>query len=538
MQATSNGETADARRIMVWKDFVPEFLRFPLMLLIIVIFMLSGGVYMSAAAEISGSHAWIKEDVLMAGYASMTGLTVAFPLLFRILYRFRTRSILLVSAAAFVICDYVCMTSRYLPLVVLMSFISGFFRILSTFTCWNTLQLRITPKRDFAVFFPFLFTFILGSVQLTDIVTGYCISAFEWRAMHRLTIGAFTLVFALVFFCMRRSYRQAPYVPFWGIDYIGGILWSAWLICIVFIFVYGEHYDWLDSGEIRTAAVFAIVLLALCLERASSIRHPYISMKTFSQRNMIPIFILFGCMSMMSTMVSSVQNIYTNAVLGFDARHNADLCWGVVAGIAAGALFFHTAFRRLGWRIKNIVLSGFIAFFLYQVMLYFLVDASTEKYMLYLPMAFKGAGVSIVYTALTYALAGSVSFACYFEAMCVIGFIRTSFGGPLNSAIITNLFHHISQETRNDLGSSLDMMSPVAGTFSETYAEFQRQMTMASIKEIYGYAAIAAILVITAILASDYRQPARTGIIRMLRPSQLWRNVRQAAYRALKARGE
>ena len=31
--------------------------------------------------------------------------------------------------------------------------------------------------------------------------------------------------------------------------------------------------------------------------------------------------------------------------------------------------------------------------------------------MLYLPMVFKGAGVSIVYTSLTYALAGCVTFA-------------------------------------------------------------------------------------------------------------------------------
>ena len=193
MQTTSPEEVATARRIMVWKDFVPDFLRFPLMLLIIIIFMLSGGIYMSAVSEISGSFSWIKEDILMAGYASMTGLTMAFPLLSRILFRFPTRNILLVSAVAFIVCDYVCMVCQYLPLVVLMSFISGFFRILSTFVCWSNLQLRITPNRDFAVFFPFLFTFILGSVQLTDIVTGYSISAFEWRAMHRLTIGAFIL---------------------------------------------------------------------------------------------------------------------------------------------------------------------------------------------------------------------------------------------------------------------------------------------------------------------------------------------------------
>lgn len=525
MQTTSSEEVSKARQIPVWKDFIPVFLRFPLMLLIIVIYMLSGGIYMSAVTEISGSFSWIKEDILMAGYASMTGLTIAFPLLFRILFRFPTRSILLVSAVTFIICDYVCMVCQYLPLVVTMSFISGFFRILSTFVCWSNLQLRITPSRDFAVFFPFLFTIILGSVQLTDIITGYCISTFDWRAMHRLTIGAFILVFALVYFGMRREYRQAPHIPFKGIDYLGGILWSLWLLCIIFICVYGEHYDWLDGEEIRTAIVFAIVLLILCIERAASIRHPYISLKSFSQRNMLPIFILFECMSMMSTMVSSVQNIYTSAILGFDSQHNADLCWGVVLGIAIGAGFFFIALKKWLWRIKSIVIVGFVAFLLYQMLLYFLIDASTEKHMLYLPMVFKGAGVSIVYTSLTYALAGSVTFTYYFEAMCIIGFIRTSFGGALNSAIITHLLNYIKQATTANLGSYIDSMHSMTNPFTIIYNEFQRQMLMVSLKEIYGYAALAAILILLAILASDYRHNIGPRINRMLRLTQVWRHV-------------
>ena len=339
--------------------------------------------------------------------------------------------------------------------------------------------------------------------------------------MHRLTIGAFILVFALVYFGMRRGYRQAPYIPFKGIDYLGGILWSLWLICIIFIFVYGEHYDWLDSEEIRTAIVFSIILLAMCLERAASIRHPYISLKTFSQHNMLPIFILFGCMSLMSTMVSSVQNIYTSAILGFDARHNADLCWGVVVGIAIGAGLFFIALKRWKWRIKSIVFAGFVSFLLYQIQLYFLIDASTEKYMLYLPMVFKGAGVSIVYTSLTYALAGNVTFAYYFEAMCVIGFIRTSFGGPLNSAIITHTLNHIKQTTTANLGSYIDSMHPMADSFSVIYGEFQRQMLMVSLKEIYGYAAIAAVLILLVILVSDYRYYIGSRFNRMLKLTQI-----------------
>lgn len=217
----SSEELAAARRINAWNDFVPHWMRFPLFLLIIVVFMFSGGVYMSGVNQMSSTTELRSEDVLMAGYASMVGLTVAFPVLFRIVFRFRTRDILMCSALVFIACDYISMTSGFAPLVVAVSFISGLFKIISTFACWNNIQLTITPRRDFAMFFPFLFAFVLGSVQLVNIATGYSIYAFDWRAMHRLTIGAFIAIFAIVYFGMRKNFHQGPYIPFYGIDYLG-----------------------------------------------------------------------------------------------------------------------------------------------------------------------------------------------------------------------------------------------------------------------------------------------------------------------------
>ncbi len=526
MQSSSPQEIEAARRIPVWKDFVPLSLRFPLMLLIIVVYMFSGGVYMSAVSQMSGTWSWIDEDVMMAGYASMTGLTMAFPLLFRILFRFPPRGLLLFSAGVFIVSDYLCMVSDFLPLVVFLSFFSGFFKIVATFVCWSNIQLRITPKRDFAVFFPFLFTFVLGSVQLVNVATGYSLYAFDWKAMHRLTIGAFLLVFALVYFGMRKGYRQGPYMPFKGIDYLGGVLWSLWLLCVVFVCVYGEYYDWLDGEPIRTGIVFAVVLLFLCLYRAATIRHPYINLRTFSQQNMLYIFILFGCMTLMSATATTIQNIFTTAVLGFDTRHNADLNWGIAAGIAVGTGIFYLAVVKWKWRAKDVVLTGFFSFFLYQFMLYFLIDPSTEKYMLYLPMVFKGAGVSLVYTSLTYALAGCVTFAYYFEAMCVIGFIRTSFGGALNAAVVTRLFRRVSQENTAGLGGYLDSMYVPPDALQWIYGEFGRQLTMVSLKQVYGYAVLAALFILFAILCSDYRHLIGSTTQRMLRLSQVWRIVR------------
>lgn len=524
-------ELAAARRINVWNDFVPHWLRFPLILIIIVVFMFSGGVYMSAVNHMTGTTSWIAEDVLMAGYASMVGLTIAFPVLFRIVFRFTTRSILLCSAVVFVICDYVSMACTFVPIVVAVSFISGFFKIASTFACWNNIQLTITPRRDFAVFFPFLFAFVLGSVQLVNIVTAYSIDAFDWQAMHRFTIGAFIAIFAIAYFGMRRNFRQGPYMPFYGIDYLGGILWTLFLIAIVFVCVYGDYYDWLDGEPIRDGIFIALLLLAVNVRRAATIRHPYISLETFGQKNMLWIFLLFGFMTIMSATAGSVLNIFTEGILGFDARHAIDNSWGTLAGVASGAGFFYLAYVKWGWRVKSIVLAGFASFFLFQMVLYFLIDPSTEKSMLYLPLYFKGMGVGIVYTTLTYALAGCVTFVYYFQAMCVIGFIRTAFGGPLCSAIATRLFKHARLENLANLSTEIDAMNPLSQSFSEIYGELQRQVLMVSLKEVFGYAIIAALLIIISILLSDFRgyfthAPSK---IFNLSKAQVWKILRRSA---------
>ncbi len=232
-----------------------------------------------------------------------------------------------------------------------------------------------------------------------------------------------------------------------------------------------------------------------------------------------PLFILIIMVYMfsggvyMSATSTSIQNIFTGSILGFDARHNADLNWGIVAGICAGTGFFYLATVKCGWRMKDIVFAGFVSFFLYQCMLY-------------LPLFFKGAGVSIIYTSLTYALAGCVTFSYYFEAMCVIGFIRTSFGGPMSSAIVTHFFKHATIENTSGLGSYVDSMYLDLQPLASVSGEFQRQMMMVSIKEVYGYAVIAAITILIAIMMSDYRHLAGTDSGQMLKLIQIWKSIR------------
>ena len=63
----------------------------------------------------------------------------------------------------------------------------------------------------------------------------------------------------------------------------------------------------------------------------------------------------------------------------------------------------------------------------------------------------------------------------------------------------------------------------MAHSFMTLYGEFQRQILLVSLKEVYGYAVIVAIVILLAILASDYRWLIRPR--RMWRLAQIWRVV-------------
>lgn len=94
----------------------------------------------------------------------------------------------------------------------------------------------------------------------------------------------------------------------------------------------------------------------------------------------------------------------------------------------------------------------------------------------------------------------------------------------MSSAIVTRLFNIVRMENTAWLGGQIDAMYPGAEIPASVFTEFQRQVMMVSLKEVYGYAVIAAVLIIIAVMASDYRHMIRSG--RMLRLPQIWKAVR------------
>lgn len=133
-------------------DYIPRRLKPYLFILFVLIIQFSGGLYLAAATYMAGTTALMQEDILMAGYASLIGMSINFCVMFRIKFRFSTRTQLLSACMVLIAANAVCAYTDSVPLLVSTCFVAGWFRMQATFACNSTIQLWLTPKRDMAIF--------------------------------------------------------------------------------------------------------------------------------------------------------------------------------------------------------------------------------------------------------------------------------------------------------------------------------------------------------------------------------------------------
>ena len=99
------------------RDFVPEKWKPWIMIAIVIVFQLSGGIYLASVAEMVGSLALLHEDIMMAGYASLVGMSLTFAIMFRLKFRFNSKVSLLTCCIVLIVCNLICMHTSSVPLL-------------------------------------------------------------------------------------------------------------------------------------------------------------------------------------------------------------------------------------------------------------------------------------------------------------------------------------------------------------------------------------------------------------------------------------
>lgn len=485
-------------------DFIPRRLKPYLFILFVLIIQFSGGVYLAAASDMVGTTALMQEDILMAGYASLIGLAINFAVMFRIKFRFSTRTQLLASAIILIAANVICANTTSVPVLVTTCFIAGWFRMQATLACNSTIQLRLTPVRDMAIFFCYVYIIVDSVIQLSGIATIYTAFFSQWEYMHWIMTGMLALLMIMVMVLVK-PVRGPMFIPLLGIDWIGAILWAGFMMCFTFICVYGNYFDWWDAVEIRGAALIGLACLCINLWRASFLHHPYISFRAMKNRNVIR---ATGIYLVFFTLIATehvFEHSYAANILGFDETNLIDLNWYVFAGIIAGCAFTYFTFALRKWRYKTMTAIAFALAIVYLAYFYFFIDYGVEKEMLFIPLFFRGAAaviISIVF--LTSIVQSGLPFQVFPQALTINGFTGAVMGATLGPAIIGELLRHTMAKNAALIGANMTAANPETAfaPLGQLYGMVQTQALIVSMKEIYGWLLIVAIASLTVILIS------------------------------------
>lgn len=485
-------------------DYVPRRLKPWLFIFFVLIVQFSGGVYLAAVSDMVGSTALMQEDILMAGYASIIGLAINFAVMFRIKFRFSNRTQLLVCGIVLIAANLICAHTDSVPLLVATCFIAGWFRMQATFACNSTIQLWLTPVRDMSIFFCYVYIVVDSAIQLSGIATIYTAFFSQWEYMHWIMTGLLALMMLMVLILVK-PVRAPMFIPLLGIDWIGSILWAGFMLAFTFICVYGNYFDWWAASEIRAAALLAVVCLGINLWRASFLHHPYISFMAMKNRNVIRATMVYLVFFTLIATEHVFEHAYAANILGFDETNLIDLNWYVFAGIIAGCVFTYFSFALHKWRYKTMTAIGFFLAAIYLAYFYFFIDYGIEKEMLFIPLFFRGAAsviISIVF--LTSIVQSGLPFQVFPQALTINGFTGAVMGATFGPAIIGELLKHTMAKNAAFFSSGITAIDPASHNIplGELYGITQLQALVVSMKEIYGWLLIIAVLSIILIAVS------------------------------------
>ena len=501
-------------RIPSFNSYVPRRLQPWIYVCFAFIFLLSGGIYGGAMSQVMGEYSMMREDVLMVVMCNVVGVNMPFPLLFRMKFRFANRRLLLNAALVVAACNLLIMYTQSLPVMCVLAYVAGFFKLCGTFECMSNIQLWMTPKRDFCIFFPLLYCIVLGNMFLSPWITEHLIYIYQdWRIINWLMIGLLLMV-ALTVYVTQHDFMFMKPLPFVSLDYLGCVLWSAAMIEFIWLFNYGEHYNWFDSPLMQSVLVLFLVTLWITIGRMRHIRHPYIAKEAWMYKRLIPLLILFAFVEFMGSTPKVLQTAFTGGVLhfgGFTTNVYNFVEW--VAALA-GCLFCLLWTKGFHQKYSRLLTLGVMAMVAYPVMMYLRISPDATLESLYLPIALRSFGNAIFFVTLTIYLEELMPFQHFFMGLTMAGLVRN---GPV-STLCSGIY---SWGLRHQMAENMARGLPYDAT----------NLLMISIKQLYGITCIIGIAVLLIFLLWDV-QPVRSTLKKM--PS--WNFVGRKMKKALKRR--
>lgn len=478
----------DSTKMLAFKDWVPLKYRFWIYLLFLTVIQFSNGIYFASMTQMSADLGITSDDTLMLSYTVLIGLTMYFPLAFRLKSRFPNRTNLLIATLGLIACNLLVPQLHTMPVLIAVCFVAGFLRLYGTFECFSNIIFKVTPSYNYAVFLSFVFFVVIGVVQVHDIVGAQVTYIYGWRYVHYLASGLLMLVVIGVLTLMQPR-RTVPESSLKGVDWLGMAVWTVFILALIFVAQYGNQLNWLASPYVRVAIGGSLIALGISLWRMRTVEQSYLQIASFKSRNLWYLLILFLFMDVLLSTQHVLQNIFTNEILHYDYLHNTSLKWFEFFGVLLGAVFSWQFMMHTQNAYKSLMTIGMASLVGYIAAMYLLVSPDINIEKLYAPLLLAGFGHVIIFISLTVYANKNVAFANYFQVLCILGFVRMGVAAPIGNAIYSRA-----------------VTGTVAQNLAVVGAEGMNTVLLATLRDLFGWSFLVGVVILLLIALSRFKR--------------------------------
>lgn len=473
----------------MFRDWVPKCIQPWIYVLCVFGFQFSGGMYLGALEDIQGSTNFMIEDLMMLLYANLAGMAIYFPMLFRMKFRFTNQQLIIGSAIVVSVCNLVTIHTTFMPLLLVVCFIEGMAKLQGTFEHMSNIQLWITPRRDFAVFFPVLHIVLLTSIEGSAFLAAWFGYHFTWQMMHIFIVGFMCLIMTVQLVLCRPFCPMPQRLSLKGIDLPSGLLISLIMLVVCYICVYGDYKMWMGSRELRILVGVAILLTGVLIHRLLRVSNPYVDLKIFRLRNVLLIMVvvivgefLFGC-------EHTLEEILCAEVLKLEEHTKEELFLWALPGFYIGIAIDLLWLKVLKWKIWKLFAIGFGFILAYALLMYFTLDMGVNIEQFRLPIICRGAAYSILAATLMWSLDESVpSLEQFFMGLFVFNIFHMYLAGAAGYGIYTHWFSTFMNDDIARYGQQLTLtrINMQQFDFTAFMNSYMPSMMNVAIKQIYG----------------------------------------------------
>lgn len=485
----------------LFKNWVPKIGMLLMIIILLMAILLANPVNMGLVGQMVGSTGLMTEYFSWANYATSIGMAVTIPMIIRIKARFRSKEIMIGSLVTMALLSFLIGTTQSPEVVVVSSLIFGMAKMVSMIEVIIPLMFIISPKGERGRFYAVFYPFVIILAQLGGMTTSTAALGIGWQLVHMYT-SAILLVLALVCVVIMHNQRFSRKMPLYQMEWPSVLMFTGSLMGMAYVMAFGKQQAWFASTSITYTAITSVVLMVLLIVRQQGLKRPYLTFGFFKKSGIKVSMLLLGGLGMFMA-ASYIQSVYTSAILGYNWVNSSSLGLMSIPGIAiAGFVAFHWTKNKMP--LKMLIFSGFSAYVLGLVMLYFMMVPGLNIESFLLPQILSGYGMCTLFIAIWIYAMGNLPPAQIMTSIGVILVFRTFFVTAFFGSIITWVHYQLQWQSVNNLAVYFDSTLMSSNPGLGNYGSMQLSAILAANKTLLGYLIIAGIGLLIFILLHTF----------------------------------